>query len=133
MADNNSNFAASPYPVYNFGGGDDDSVQQAVLTSHTGASVERNQDAQFASLSRQGLHRDIVGGTKDSQLSSAELKFELATQVKDSEIRSADRFSELKDLIHAQAARDLADVKADLRAARQEAMLQQILTKLSTP
>ena len=128
MAD--SNFAATPYPTYNLGG-DDDSVQHAILTSHAGASVERNQDAGFSAGRSQLVHRDVVAGGKDARIETLELKFELANQVKNAEIRNAERFSELKELILGQAARDLAEARADLRAAKQESMLSAILEKLA--
>ncbi len=136
MADN-QNISATPYPFYATGGNDDDSFR-AALTSHVGASVERNQDAGFASLRSQATHRDVVALNKDGVVATADVKFELANQVKDSEIRAVARFSELKDLIHAQAARDLAEAKADLREQRVSAQndkiaatLAAILTKLS--
>lgn len=85
------NISATPYPFYATGG-DDDSVQQAVLTSHAGASVERNQDSQFSAARSQFVHRDVVGGAKDAQLEA--LRTQLA--VKDSEIRALERHSEVK-------------------------------------
>ncbi len=131
MAD--SNFAATPYPTYNLGG-DDDSIQHAVLTAHAGASVERNQDAQFAALSRQNLQ----GRVSDGRRESVETKYEAVVAQKDFEIRQSERFSELKDLIRAQSERDLAEARAELRAERAagenkaiQTTLAAILAKLS--
>jgi hypothetical protein len=141
MADNNGNFAASPYPVYNFGGGDDDSVQHAILTSHGNASVERNQDSQFAALRSQHLNRDVISVGKDARAESLQTKYDLAVQSKDSEIRQSERLAEISaklDSLRAeQLGRDLADAKNAAFEARTAAsnsqlvnMLEKILAKL---
>lgn len=118
MADNSPSIVATPYPTYISPSGDDDDSFRAALTSHAAASVERNQDAQFSASRDQAVHRDVVAFAKDAVNSSTETKYELATQLKDAEIRNVDRFSELKDLIRGQAERDLAEARAELRAER---------------
>lgn len=135
MADS-SNFAASPYPVYNLGG-DDDSVQHAILTSHTGASIERNQDSGFAATRNQLTHRDVVGGTKDSRIETLQAKFDVGSQLKDFEVRSTERQARLEAKLDgmqiAQLTRELGETKADGRAAATNALLAQILAKLTPP
>lgn len=145
MADNNANFAASPYPVYNLGGnGDDDSLQQAVLTSHVGASVERNQDAQFVANRDFILSRDVVGGAKDAEIRALEVKADLLAEIKDHERRSVERDNAVQRelaLIRAEHAaqgtavmsRELARVEADARQAKTDAVLAAILAKLTPP
>lgn len=126
------NITATPYPFYATGN-DDDSFK-ATLASHVGASVERNQDAQFAAVRDQFVHRDVVGGTKDARIESLEAKFEIASQLKDSEIRNQDRLARIEALLvgqnTAQLSRELADVKADGRNGKLEALLAAIVAKL---
>lgn len=122
-----SNFAATPYPTYNLGG-DDDSVQQAVLTSHTGASVERNQDAGFASVRAQFVHRDVVGGAKDGIAES--LRVQLA--VKDAEIRGLERHSEIKAELAAMRAEGLSRELNALRADSGNEKLASVLARIAT-
>lgn len=130
---NDSNFAASPYPVYNLGG-DDDSVQQAVLTSHSAGSIERNQDSNFDAVRTQFTHRDVVGVGKDSQVTTLETKFDLAMHLKDSDRRHAERLARIEAKIdNAQIANltaQLSDAKADARSSGLENLLTQILKKL---
>lgn len=90
------NITATPYPFYATGGNDDDSFR-AVLTSHAGASVERNQDAQFSASRDLLLCRDVVAGAKDGQLEALRNRFELSTQIKDSEIRALERHNEVNE------------------------------------
>ncbi len=138
MADSSSNFAATPYPIYNVGGdGDDDSVQHAVLTSHASASVERNQDSQFAAARSQFVHRDVQDGKRET----VEAKYELAVHTKDAEIRAVERFAELTAELAALRAEglqrdvatlraEMADVKAAGRADATAAALAAIAKKL---
>lgn len=130
------NITATPYPFYATGG-DDDSVQHAVLTSHAGASIERNQDSQFAALSRQNLQ----GRVSDGRRESVETKFEVVVAQKDAEIRAAERFAELKAELAAMRAeglqRDVASLRAEMveskaaaRAAAADAVLAAIAKKI---
>jgi hypothetical protein len=123
------NITATPYPFYATGGDDDDSFR-AALVSHANASVERNQDSQFAAARSQHIHRDVEAGKRET----VQAKFDLLVSQKDAEIRNADRFAsieaKLAGMESAQLARDLADVKADGRAQKQESLLAQILAKL---
>lgn len=102
---------SSNYPGY-FAQDTSDDSHQATLISHVGASVERNQDAQFGSLSRQHLHRDVVATGKDAQLEALRNRYELATQIKDFEIRSLERNGEVKA--------ELATLRSEQQAARIE-------------
>lgn len=124
MAD--QNISATPYPFYATGG-DDDSVQQAVLTSHTGASVERNQDAGFSSVRAQFVHRDVVGGAKDAQLES--MRTQLA--VKDSEIRALERHSDVKAELASMRAEGLARELNALRADSGNEKLASVLARIA--
>ncbi len=131
MAD--SNFAATPYPTYNLGG-DDDSVQHAVLTCHAGASIERNQDSQFSASRDQFTHRDVVAGTGKAREAALINRYELAVQLKDSEIRQTERLarieSKLEGMQFATLTRELGESKADARQGRLENVLEAILKKL---
>jgi hypothetical protein len=135
MADG-QNITATPYPFYATGGDDDDSYR-AALTSHASASVERNQDSQFAAARSQAVHRDVQDGKRET----AQAKYDLAVQAKDAEIRNADRFSEVKAELAAlrekmdgqaiaQLRVDLSETKASARADKQESLLAAILAKL---
>jgi hypothetical protein len=137
MADNGQNVVATPYPFYATGGNDSDEVFKAALITQGDASTQRNQDSQFAALRDQQLNRDVV----DNQRAVENAKFELATAQKDSEIRSVDRFAEIKSELAAlrekmdgnaiaQLRVDLAETKAEGRAAKQESLLAAILAKL---
>jgi hypothetical protein len=137
MADNSPSIVATPYPTYISPGGDDDDSFRAQLVSHSAASVERNQDAQFASASRQALHRDIESGKRET----TQAKYDLAVQAKDGEIRAAERFAEVKSELAALNAKldagtiaqlraDLAEGKADSRQAKTDSLLAAILAKL---
>jgi hypothetical protein len=137
MADNGQNVVATPYPFYATGGNDSDEVFKAALITQGDASTQRNQDSQFAALRDQQLNRDVV----DNQRAVENAKFELATAQKDSEIRSVDRFAEIKSELAAMREKmdgnaiaqlrvDLAETKADARAQKQESLLAAILAKL---
>lgn len=130
------NITATPYPFYATGGNDDDSFR-AALTSHASASVERNQDAQFASASRQALHRDVESTKRET----AQAKYDLAVLSKDAEVRNADRFGEVRAELAAlrekldagaiaQLRVELSESKAEARASKQESLLAAILAKL---
>lgn len=127
------NFAATPYPVYDTGRGDDDSVQTAVLVSHAGAAVERNQDAGFSSLRAQIVNRDVLSAARNTEVSAL-------TAVKDSEIRAADRLSDVKAELAAlrseMFSRDIASLRAEVQDTKAAAangqlieLLKQILAK----
>ncbi len=118
------NISATPYPFYATGG-DDDSLR-ATLTSHVGASVERNQDSQFAAVRSQLVHRDVVGQGKDAQMES--LKVQLA--VKDAEIRALERHAEVKVELAAIRADGLARDIVALRDASHKTALDAIAKKL---
>ena len=130
---NDANFAATPYPTYNLGG-DDDSVQQAVLVGHSASSIERNQDSQFAAQRSQFVHRDVVGGTKDSQIKTLETKFDLAIHAKDAERRHSRDLAEIKAMLQGQQVavltKELAESKADGRNNDLMSVLNKILAKL---
>jgi hypothetical protein len=140
MADSNSpSIVATPYPTYiSPGGDDDDDSFRAALVSHSAASVERNQDSQFAAARSQAVHRDVQDGKRET----VQTKYDLAVQGKDAEIRNSDRFAEVsKELAVlraemnarevAQLRVDLAESKAEGRQAQTDAMLKAILAKLA--
>lgn len=130
------NITATPYPFYATGGNDDDSFR-ATLTSHASASVERNQDAQFSAARTQAVHRDVEATKRET----VQAKYDVTVNQKDAEIRSVERFAEIKAELAAlradNAQRDianlraeLADGKADARASKAESLLAAILAKL---
>lgn len=129
------NFAATPYPVYDTGRGDDDSVQTALLVSHAGAAVERNQDAGFNAMGRQMANRDILKSARDSDVAQL-----IAT--KDSEIRRTEQFAQLRAELaqiraegvardNAALAREVSDVKAAAGQDKLLSVLTAILQKVS--
>lgn len=122
MSDNSPVVAATPYPFYS-SGGNDDNADRAVLISHTGASVERNQDAGFSALRSQLVHRDVEQGKRET----VQAKFDLAIAQKDFEIRAADRHSELKAELAALRAeglgREIAGLRAEATASKMDAVL----------
>jgi hypothetical protein len=122
MSDNSPVVAATPYPFYSTGG-QDDNVDRAVLISHTGASVERNQDAGFSALRSQLVHRDVEQGKRET----VQAKFDLAIAQKDFEIRAADRHSELKAELAVLRAEGLGREIASLRAASTEKLMADVL------
>jgi hypothetical protein len=135
MADNPT-VVATPYPTYMSGGNDDDSFR-AALISHSGASVERNQDAGFDSLRQQLTNRDV----KDASRETAQAKYDLAVQTKDAEIRASDRFNEISKELAALRAEtqantiaqlrvELSESRADGRQQKTESLLSAILAKL---
>jgi hypothetical protein len=136
MADG-QNITATPYPFYATGSDDGDDAFKATLISHGNASVERNQDSQFAAQRSQLVHRDVEASKRET----VQAKYDLAVQQKDSEIRAAERFAEVKAELAAlrekmdgntvaQLRADIADGKADARAQKQESLLAAILAKL---
>ncbi len=131
MAD--ANFAATPYPTYNLGG-DDDSVQQAVLTSHAGASIERNQGDNFAAVRTQHVNRDVLAVGKDGQVTTLETKFDLAMHLKDSERRQSERLARIEAKLDgaevARLTRDLAEANANARSDKLDGILVRIAAKL---
>jgi hypothetical protein len=145
MADSSNSPAivATPYPTYISPGGDDDSDEtyKAALISHSAASVERNQDSQFAAARSQLVHRDVQSARRDT----VEAKFDLVVAQKDGELRALERFSAIeKELAALRAeglARDVSSLRAELgesrASARQDGLMSvlgQILAKLgSTP
>jgi hypothetical protein len=145
MADNGQNIVATPYPFYATGGNDDgDDAFKAALISHQGASIERNQDAQFsASRDLQQAVR-TVEGTKDAELRALECRAALLAEIKDHERRSVERDTAVKVELMAlraehaaqdaaRTARELAKVEADGRQAKTDAVLAAILAKLTPP
>ncbi len=131
MADNSPSIVATPYPTYISPSGDDDDSYRAALTSHASASVERNQDSQFAAARSQAIHRDVVD-------KSAEAKFEAVVAQKDAEIRASDRFAEVKAELAALRAeglqRDVRGLERQLDQKNQDetkSMLAAILAKLA--
>lgn len=138
MADSNPSIVATPYPTYVTGGNDDgDDAFKAALIAHANGSVERNQDSQFAALRSQLVNRDVV----DNARATENAKYELASVNKDAEIRSVERFAELKAELAAlraeglqrdvaQLRAEMAETKADARSARTESLLETILSKL---
>lgn len=137
MADNSPSIVATPYPTYISPSGDDDDSFRAALTSHAAASVERNQDSQFAAARSQAIHRDVESGKRET----AQAKYDVVVQVKDAEVRAADRFAEVKSELAAlrekmdgaaiaQLRSDLAETKAEGRSAKTESLLAAILAKL---
>ncbi len=125
---------SSNYPGY-FAQDTSDDSRQATLISHVGASVERNQDAQFASLSRQHLNRDVLVVGKDAQLESLRSRYELATQIKDFEIRNLERHSDVKAELAALRTEQISAKVESLRAESQDgkfAALLKAVEKLAT-
>lgn len=109
----------------------------ATLTAHAAGSVERNQDAQFSASRDLLMCRDIVAGTKDAEKTALVNRYEIAVQLKDSEIRHSERLSRIESLLAgqqaAQLSRELAEVKADARNGKLESLLAAIVAKLPTP
>lgn len=107
------NITATPYPFYATGNDEDDSFK-AALTSHAGASIERNQDSQFAAARSQLVHRDVQDGKRET----VQAKFDSVVAQKDAEIRAVERFAELKAelaVIRAEGLnRDVAQLRAEL-------------------
>ena len=130
MADNSSNFAASPYPVYNLGGVDDDSVQHAILTSHAGASVERNQDAQFAAGRSRALTADVFGTSKDDAVITLENRVELERRAAVSDRHRDRQFAELKAELAGMRAEAMQRELVALRAEKTDGILLRIAAKL---
>lgn len=127
MSDNSPVVAATPYPFYSTGG-QDDNVDRAVLISHTGASVERNQDAGMSALRSQLVHRDVESGKRET----VQAKFDVAIAQKDFEIRAADRHSELKAELAALRAEGLTREIAGLRQSATDGKLTDILSALKS-
>ena len=126
------NITATPYPFYATGGNDDDSFR-AALTSHASASVERNQDSQFAAARSQAVHRDVEASKRET----VQAKYDLSVQQKDGEIRAVERFADIKAELAALRAemtsRELSRVSvelADAKNARQADVLAAIAKKL---
>ncbi|HEY3434460.1 MAG TPA: hypothetical protein VGK41_02295, partial [Solirubrobacterales bacterium] len=137
MADG-QNISATPYPFYATGNDDGDDAFKAQLISHANASVERNQDAQFASMSRQALQHCVDSSAKET----VQAKYDLAVLTKDAEVRNVERFAELKSELatiraegiardNAALARELSDVKASARDSQTAQLLAAILAKLA--
>lgn len=137
------NITATPYPFYATGGQTDDSFK-AALISHQGASIERNQDAQFSAGRDAQLARDVAAGTKDAEIRALEVKADLLAEIKDHERRSVERDAVVREQLaairmehvaqeSARVSRELAKVEADSRQAKTDATLAAILAKLSTP
>lgn len=128
MSDN-ATVVATPYPTYMTGGDDDDSFR-AALTSHAGASVERNQDAQFSAVRSQFVHRDVVAGAKDGQLEALRNRYELTAQIKDAEIRALERHAEMNEKLARLEEKATSREISQLRAEAQGSVNAQILKLL---
>lgn len=133
MADNGQNIVATPYPFYATGADDSDDSFKAALISHGNASVERNQDSQFAALRTQQVHRDVEAGKRET----AQAKFDVVSAQKDSEIRSVERFAEIKAELAALRAeglqRDVRTLERQIDQKNQDetkSLLATILAKL---
>jgi hypothetical protein len=141
MADSNNgpSIVATPYPTYISPGGDDDGDDafKAALISHSGASVERNQDAQFAAAGQQRL----LKGQADLEREVVQAKFDNERGDRANERERARQFAELKSELAALRAEqnakevaslraELAESKASARSAATDAMLVAIAKKL---
>lgn len=137
MASENGTFFSAYPGIMSQGGNDDDSFR-AALTSHAGASVERNQDSQFAAL-RSQLVQSEVGYNREATLQA---KYDSVVAQKDAEIRQSERFAGIEKelaVIRAEAlsrdvsalSRELADVKAGRSSDALSATLAAILAKVS--
>lgn len=135
MADNGTFF--SPYPGTFSQGNDGDDAHKAVLVSHSAASVERNQDSQFAAAGQQRLLSEVAYNRE----SALEAKFDAERGDRQQERESARQFAELKAelaVLRAEAgAREVVALRAELAEARSAArsdstaaMLAQILSKI---
>lgn len=132
MADNPT-VVATPYPTYMTGGDDDDSFR-AALISHGNASVERNQDSQFSAQRDQHVTRDVLKTGRNAEVATLENRYELATRLKDSEVRMAEGLARIEAKLDAQTiaslTRDLGEAKAQARQDATAAILATILAKL---
>ena len=140
MADSNPTVVATPYPTYMTGGGEDDSFR-AALTSHAGASVERNQDAQFSAGRDRAITENVFATSKDNAVITLENRFEVERSARVSDRHRDRQFAELKAELasmRAEAAQrdlaalraDLAETKASARASASDAILARIAAKL---
>ncbi|HKB35074.1 MAG TPA: hypothetical protein VKD72_01385 [Gemmataceae bacterium] len=125
MADNGTFFSA--YPGIMQTGDNDGDSHRAVLVSHSAASVERNQDAQFSAGRDLQLTREVVGGTKDARIESLTNRYELATAIKDLEIRQLERDAGIRAELAAMRAEGLQRDVAELRAGAQASVTAQLL------
>jgi hypothetical protein len=129
MADG-QNITATPYPFYATGSDDGDDAFKATLISHQGASIERNQDSQFAAARSQLVHRDVQDGKRET----VQAKFDAVVAQKDAEIRAVERHSELKAELAAMRAeglsRELSALRADTGNEKLASVLARIATKL---
>lgn len=110
---------ATPYPTYMQGGNNDDDSFRAALTAHGQASIERNQDAQFGAVRSQLVHRDVLGA-----------QFENERSARAAERESARHYADIKAELAAIRSEGLAREVAQLRDARQNDALTQILQLL---
>ncbi len=127
------NITATPYPFYATGGDSADDSFRAALTSHSAASVERNQDSQFAAARSQAVHRDVEASKKETIIA----KTDVLVAQKDHERRDVERWAEIKTelaVLRAEATgRELARVQvelADAKNARNADVLLAIAKKL---
>lgn len=117
MSDSNPNTFFSPYPgtLSQSGGTNDDSFRAALL-SHSAGSIERNQDAQFSSGRDQLVNRDVLDN-----------RFHAERSARDSDLRHALQFAELKAELHAMRAQGLQSTIDELRADQAKGALADIL------
>jgi hypothetical protein len=134
MAD--ANFAATPYPTYNLGGDD-----HALLTSHAGASIERNQDAQFSAGRDRALTENVFATSKDNAVIALENRVDIERRSAVSDRHRDRQFAELKTelaVMRAEATQrellalraDLAETKASARDSATAVVLARIAAKL---
>lgn len=133
MADNPT-VVTTPYPTIMSGGSDDDSFR-AALISHSGASVERNQDSQFSANRDLKLTADVGVNRKEI----VENRFESVKDSKRDALQQAYNHAEVKAELAAlraeMQAQTIATLRADIaetRAAAREASQISLLTRLVT-
>lgn len=137
MADSNSNFAATPYPMYNVGG-NDAAATGDLLTAHAGASIERNQDAQFSAGRDRALTENVLATSKDNAIVGLENRVAVEARAAVSDRHRDRQFSDLRaELVAMRAeahARDVVSLRAELadaKAAARNDQLTGILNRLA--
>ena len=136
MADSPT-IVTTPYPSIVTGGEDGDDAFRAALISHSGASVERNQDAQFAAAGQQRLLGQLATNRKET----IEAKFDAERGDRQNERERARQFAELKAELAAMRAEanakevvalraEVAEVRANARGEAMSSLLTRLVTKL---
>lgn len=117
MADSPSpNTFFSPFPGMLSQQGEQDDSFRAALTAHSAASIERNQDAQFSSSRDQLVTRDVIDN-----------RFHAERSARDSDLRHALQFAELKAELRAMHAQGLQAQIDGLRADQTKGLLTELL------